>query len=452
MPYYPTQLIYKNELGPFQNIAENYLAESAKDPFGEDAYIIETIANQIYFEIKGPYFIAVPVHVHDRLLESFLNSITPSLELQHFNICIFLNSTHGQCSQTDFESARLFNSELVQKWNSQTGFKAATVLSCYLPPPSSMGRVRKILTDAIITHCLIEGIADPIVVCNDVDQILTSPTYLADIIDGFKNNTNPAFIAAPIGYGYIGATPIGLPENIHIPELYLFNRIQNSINYCTRAALVGSEYAIWPEGANLAFSGTAYCCAGGFDPCRASGEDDAMGMSLHSLTKDGDLRIGVPKWGKPVFVDSAWIATDPRRVLSAIYAGRTGMEAWSWQDFNQTLGSTLNTFSLAHECCRSSGLLQKMHFESLSLIIKNETWEFVTSRIAWVFFRSVILDRRARNYVQLQNVASVFGITITDGILDYEKTLFEAIIDWDQSPILNELIKIFGENLTPSLT
>jgi hypothetical protein len=444
----PIETVYENGVGQFRDIAENYLAESEKNPFGQDVPIIESLAGGIHFDIKSKNFIAVPVHAHDRMLYAFLNSFKTGPEAEQFNICIFLNSTQDQCSASDFENARLFNSEIVQKWNSRKGFKSATVISSYLPNPASMGRVRKILTDAIITYCLMENIADPIIVCNDVDQLLASPTYLTDIADSFKSNDNPVFIAAPVGYGYIGDTPVGLPDNIHVPELYLFNRIQNSINYCIRTGLTGLESAIWPEGANLAFSGTAYCCAGGFDPRRASGEDDAMGISLYSLVKDGHYGRGLPvQWGKPVFVDSAWIATDPRRVLSAIHAGRTGIEAWSWQDFNETLGSTLDTCSLAAHCAIAAGLLQKCHFESLSSAVKDDTWEFVTSRIGWVFFRSVVLDRRTRNLAQLQSVASVFGLTVTGGILDYENTQFEAATDWDGSPVLDELIQIFGKNL-----
>ncbi len=443
----PTEFIYENGVSQFQNIAENYLANGKKNPFDQDDDIIESLAEKISFEIKSRYFIAVPVHAHDRMLESFLNSITPELRREHFNLSIFLNSTLDQCSASDFENAWLYNDRIVQKWRTETGFQAA-LISCHLPGPASMGRVRKILTDAIITHCLAERIADPIIVCNDVDQLLASPTYLADITRSFNSPDYPVFIAAPVCYGYIGASPFGLPENIHIPELYLFNRIQNSINHCTRTGLVGLEGAIWPEGANLAFSGTAYCCAGGFDPLRASGEDDDMGIALYSLVRGCNSQPWLPiKWGKPLFVDSAWIATDPRRVLSAIQAGRTGIEAWSWQDFNDTLGSTLNTTSLAGQCGNSAELLQESSFKSLSSAVKNDAWEFATSRIAWVFFRSVILDRRARNFAQLKNVASDFGMTLTGGILDYENARFEAVIDWDQSPVLDELIMIFGKNL-----
>jgi hypothetical protein len=308
-----------------------------------------------------------------------------------------------------------------------------------------MGRVRKILTDTIIAYCLRENIGDPIIVCNDIDQLSASPTYLSDVVNSFKHKINPVFMAAPIGYGYIAGRAIGLPENIHIPELYLFNKVQDAINYCTRAGLIGSASATWPEGANLAFSGMAYCCAGGFDPRQPNGEDDVMGMSLYALLEKGNPGEEMPvKWGKPIYADKAWVATDPRRILSAIYAGRTGIEAWAWQDFTENPGSALNTAALAHKCENASWLLKKKHLESLSLTTKDDVWELVTSRIGWLFFRSVIFDSRARDFDQLKKVAEVFGIKITGGVLDRANTQFDAIVDWDQSPILNELIKIFG--------
>ena len=304
-----------------------------------------------------------------------------------------------------------------------------------------MGRVRKILVDAVIKYCLAEQIGDPVILCNDVDQVATSPGYLAAIALALNKPVAPVFVAAPVGYGYRGARAIGLPPGVQIPELYLFNRVQDAINHCTRRGLIGpGGRSTWPEGTNLAFRGSAYCSAGGFNPRVPNGEDDAMGFALSALWQNSDAAVAEERaWGEPQYEPTAWIVTDPRRVLSAICAGRTGIEAWAWQSFTENPGSGLDTASLARECAGAPWLLQAADLKHL-----NQTWERVTSRIGWLFSRSVVFDRRTRSLEQLKEVAAVFGLEISDGILNYEPLEFEATIDWEKSSLLEELTAIFG--------
>ncbi len=427
----------------FKNVAKDYFELVDGAGIAADAKLITELTQSLSFEIETRFFITVPVYAGDRLLENYLDGIRPALNNRHFNICVFVNATQDKFSEPDFENARAYHAAVITKFNQECGFAAACLLTAYLPGPVSMGRVRKLLVDSILRYCIEKDIDEPVILCNDVDLIASSPAYLAEIANEFSQNITPVFVAAPIGYGYKGKIAMGLPAGIHVPELYLFNRVQDAINLCTRDGRIGSGPAIWPEGANFAFAGSAYCAAGGFDPMRTTGEDDAMGFALKGLWANGSLNNPTLNWQAPVYNSSAWIVTDPRRVLAAIQSGRTGIEAWAWQSFTENPGSEMDTHALAIACNKKTGLLRAENLIQFSAIERNKNWEFVTDRIGWLFCRSVVFDRRARDLEQFKAVAKAFGLVITDGILNYEPLEFEANIDWDQSTLLGDLVDTF---------
>src|SRR5437763_1377102 len=88
------------------------------------------------------------------------------------------------------------------------------------------------------------------------------------------------------------------------------------------------EESRWVECANISFTARAYCQIGGFDSRVSSGEDDWIGRELNNLVKTNSEANQA--WAKPKFLESTWVATDPRRILAALVGGRTGLEAWSW--------------------------------------------------------------------------------------------------------------------------
>ena len=427
----------------FKTVAKEYFERYSGSALASDEELIAGLVEKLHFDNGSCNFITVPVYAGDLLLKNYLNGIRPALEKQHFNICVFVNATRDRFSEQDFTNACAYNNTIINQFNEECGFAAASLLTGYLPGPVSMGRVRKIMIDSLIRYCVENNIDEPLILCNDVDQIACSPDYLAAIANAFNQNIKPVFAAAPIGYGYWGTNVLGLPAGVHIPELYLFNRVQDAINFCTREGSIGGGPEIWPEGANFAFTGSAYCRAGGFDARRTNGEDDAMGFTLKLLWENASANRLNLKWEAPVYETSASIVTDPRRVLAAIYAGRTGIEAWSWQSFTENPGSNLDTNELAFACIKKKGLLQS---ENISLLLEkgnHKNREFVTDRIGWLFCRSVVFDRRARNFEQFIAVANVFGLSISSGKLNYEPLEFEADINWDQSTLLSDLLNTF---------
>jgi hypothetical protein len=433
----------------FRLAAERYFAQELKKSHAQDRLLSLSLADQIEYTEPSQGIIAVPVHVAERTLGRYLETLIPAFRSEPFNICVLVNATQDQCSEAEFSESCEYNREVARTWNLRMRREYINVLGVHLSGPTLMGRVRRILTDSVVAYSLSKGIADPVILCNDVDQADTSKTYLSDILSSFRAKERPVFVAAPVGYGYIGDLSLGLPSRVDLPELYLFNKIQDAINHCTRKGLIGNGPRIWPEGANMAFSAAAYCDAGGFDPDRPSGEDDEMGRSLHSLASSEPLRpecrprdtIG---WRAEKFVESAWIVTDPRRILCAILAGRTGMEAWAWQRFGEHLGAKMDTPTMAQKCADAPHLLGKQHLEKLVPHRRDDVWEFVTDRVGWNFFRSIIFDFRTRNFSQLIKVAETFGLEVTDGMLDGESGDFHATIDWDRSRILEDLIRVFG--------
>ena len=427
----------------FNTAATEYFERYSHSALASDEKLVARLVKKLHFENDTCNFITVPVYAGDLLLKNYLNGIRSALQRQHFNICVFVNATWDRFPEQDFKNACAYNNTIINQFNEDCGFAGASLLTGYLPGPVSMGRVRKIMVDSLIRYCIEKNIDDPLILCNDVDQIACSPDYLSAIADVFNQPIKPVCAAAPIGYGYKGKNALGLPAGVHIPELHLFNRVQDAINLCTREGSIGAEPEIWPEGANFAFTGSAYCCAGGFDARRTNGEDDTMGFALKLLWENAGANQLNLKWQAPVYENSAWIVTDPRRVLAAIYAGRTGIEAWSWQSFTENPGSKLNTHELALACSKKKGLLQSENIRMLLDKENNKNWEFVTDRIGWLFCRSVVFDRRARNFEQFKAVANVFGLSISGGKLNYDPLEFEAAINWDESTLLSDLLDTF---------
>jgi len=394
------------------------------------------------------------MHAEERLFARYLDGICPLPDA--VNVCVLVNATPEQCAERTFEEGCDYARRVAKKYNDACGRECVSVLAARMDGSVSMGRVRRILMDAVIAYSLQNGIVDPALICNDIDQIRASPTYVSDLSKRLSRPMRPTLVAGRVGYGYIGNSPIGLPRGTVSPELYVFNRIQDAINACTRTGAIGREPKVWPEGANMAFSAMAYCCAGGFDPRRQSGEDDALGHDFHDLATMSEIKgsagaCGDQAWQPPEFVNSAWIITDPRRVLAAMLDGRTGIEAWAWRPFVNTPGHASNTALLLRLCEAAPHLISSRHLDRFAPTRRDDVWEFITSRLAWHFFRSVLFDGRARDSKELNAVADAFGLSLTDVVLNRDIEEFRATVAWRYSPILRDLARL-SRSARPSVS
>jgi hypothetical protein len=405
-------------------------------PSGADRSRSRDLAQAMHFAEMRPMIVTVPMHAPERVLPRFLASVRDAARCGLINLCILVNATESAYSARQLEARAERLGALVDAWNREVGVRAATLLSARFDGKPSMGRVRRVLCDALVEYLARRTSQDPIMVCNDVDQIAASSSYFRAIHRSLTGPSSPCAVAGPVFYGYAGRRSLGLPRGVAVPELYLFNEIQRGLQRCAAAGELGPDSRVWPEGANMAFLASAYCEAGGFDPECPSGEDDQLGLDLHELSI---APAGRTRFHPADFVENAWVATDPRRILHAIGHGRTGMEAWGWQTFGETPGAALDAATLARHCSRTPTLLRARDLEGLDPSVRNATWERVTDRVGWVFFRSVIFDVRTRNFEQLSRVARRVGIRVIGGELDRRRGEFRAEIDWGRSPVLQRL-------------
>jgi len=398
---------------------------------GLDGALVGRLAAAIAFDSPRPAIVAIPMHVGERVLARCLRTIDPGV----VNVCLLVNAASDIPPEV-FGEAYEKHQALVQEYNREVGRRVVSIHGVHLSGTTNMGRVRRILCDALVERALAHMGHEPVVICNDVDQLATSPSYVGALLRALvQEERPPCAVAGPVSYGYVGETAVGLPEGVVTPELYLFNRIHEAIYRWARTG-AGPLSRVWPEGANLAFTLEAYCKAGGFDATCATGEDDAFGCALHELAME-DRR-----WRPPTFLEAAWVATDPRRVLAAILSGRAGLEAWAFRRFAATPGAVLDTAVLARHCESDSRLLTKRLLSRFEIRRRDRVWESVTGRVGWHFFRSAVFDSRPQNGGDIKKIADAAGIGLVEGIFDRTKRLFEATVDWGQSPILERLVAL----------
>ena len=88
--------------------------------------------------------------------------------------------------------------------------------------------------DLIILDAVRQGSVHPLIVCFDCDQVAMSNHYF-DVIDSCSSQFGPMMLlAGPVHYGYRGFDPVGLPLPKHVPDLFLFNMLNQAINRCLR--------------------------------------------------------------------------------------------------------------------------------------------------------------------------------------------------------------------------
>jgi hypothetical protein len=398
------------------------------DPDRLDGVLVRRLARAVAFDEERPAIVAIPMYVAEQVLPRYLRTMEPRLA----NVCLLVNAA-SEVPPEAFDEAYEKHRAVVEEYNRGAGRRVVSIHGVHLSGTTNMGRVRRLLCDALVERALGRSDDEPIVICNDVDQLASSQSYVGDLVDCLSGDgIRPCGAAGPVGYGYVGETAFGLPPGMVAPELYLFNRIHESIYGWARTGR-GPIARVWPEGANLAFSLQAYCEAGGFDAAFATGEDDAFGRALD------DLALHDQRWRPTTFLESAWVATDPRRVLSAILSGHAGLEAWAFQRFATTTGASLDAAALAVQCEQGSRFLTRQLLAGFDVRRRDHVWERVTGRIGWLFFRSVFCDCRPRTHADVEKIATAAGIALVDGLFDRGRRRFEATVDWAQSPILERL-------------
>ncbi|NEI02408.1 hypothetical protein [Rhizobium leguminosarum] len=402
----------------FDREAREYLARELYKREDDD---IEFIFNSVAVIPTRPIknYILIPFFYSENFSEAYLGFLKNSCQTADIQVIIFFNASQADTGAKVFDDAKEALLSIVEALG--VGDRI-TVISRFFTTPASIGRIRGLVADIALLSALGSYQNCPWLIFHDADTVDVCIEYLDSI-----NTYNPAsvtFISGPVYFGYSGLTSIGLGEH-QLPELYIFNKINDAINFLARTGQVNFEKRIWPSGANIAISAAAYCAVGGFDFSRQSGEDDAIGRSLHRYNPNAiteglassDLIFVPDPQLHSVFEENAWTATDPRRTVKTIIYGADATETWTAQPFVSIRGADLKTSGLideymsSHYALRHSDICRSLEapgsIESRALM----------SRILGILERAGEADFRIRNDEQYRLFLRQCGVNPTNARL-----------------------------------
>ena len=386
-----------------------------------DRRLVDSLADALRWDRPSRAVLAVPMYGDESCLGEYLASVAAF----DTNVCVLVNGPRAASDESWLRGALVEARAEADAWNERVGRRFVSVHAAVLPGAPSMGRVRRVLCDGLVAHAARRGGAD-IIICNDVDQLEAANGYVDEIVRALGSDQRPVAVAGPVLYGNPHLERSSSTDHL---ELALFNEVHAAIN---RVARSGGR--VWPEGANLAFTTDAYCEAGGFDPDARTGEDDAIGAAF-----DVFARESAGCWEPVQFAELAWTVTSPRRVLAAIHAGRTGIEAWVWRSFFAAPGAGLDAgLSVPPQ----ASLLTSSLLARFNIARRDDVWSEVTDRVGRQFFRSVVFDCRTNTFADVQRIAAEVGIELVDGHFDRAARDFEAVVDWSRSSLLARLAEL----------
>lgn len=392
-----------------RQILKNYLARSLYRRDWEDVEAVFEFAKLMHEEMLGKDIICVPCHISD--VEALLKSASLYKDTD-VSILVLLNCGPEEITKAKFQKLAEKLHTTLRRITSQRGAKSL-VLGCRDNKNRTMGRIRGLMVDACILLALHNGYENGVVCFNDSDTLSISSDYFEELKNEFAT-CKPQMVVGPTYYGYDHQ---GLPAHSYlysIPELYLFDRINRAILKMARIGKINFEKRIWLEGANFSFTLSGYCLVDGFDWQRNSGEDDEIGRAFHRYQPeafedhafDPHTIFRQENDSTIAYLESAWLSTDPRRVLNAILSTGNGYDAWTNGGFQRNLGSSFSTEELVKRYHRSDGNIQQRDVAEMIQTMDEDGLHRTADRIVQVCGISLKSDRRIRNSKQERAVLS----------------------------------------------
>ena len=431
----------------FQKHAPEYLARTIYRRSRDDVEFIAETARSLELDPTVENYLLVPVHVTERCAARYIAAICPALLTTRVNVLFFINGSEDELTQSEF----LDRSQQISRELAEVTRDIQTHIAIYQRRYSerpSMGRIRGTMCEIVIAWSLGTSQLNPMVIFNDIDTLQVSPSYFHSI---FRRLTAPGtkLVVGPVLYGYHGRILIGVQDQtLHMPELYLFNCINQSILKCARSGAINYERRVWPEGASLAFPLSSYCAVGGFDWSRETGEDDDFGRACHRYNPtvyakgiaNADSVYCPDDCLTVEYAPESWLVTDPRRLVHAINSGLTGIEAWADGSFVTRRGSELALEDLALEYCQNESLLQLKQIRMADERNDPTVRETVLQKIRGLASRITEFDCRIRTVDQETAVLVEAGVARRGVSVSPGDTIHAS--SWRHLPIIQDLVRL----------
>ena len=425
----------------FQREAREFLSRALHTHSAEDRKFIFQAADLISARTSGiSFWILVPCYVRETFSTLYLYHIREALrEHQNMGVIFFINGHRENHTMDNWERQNAILTRQLQEYFE--GSNRAVVLSKYYSKRAAIGRIRGLLCAAVVVSCLKTGISSPYVICNDADTMNVSCDYFEALVNAASQNIK--FVCGPVHY-YLNADEKGRFRDSLAPELFLFDVVSDAILSLCREGQLNYEKRIWPDGANVMISAAAYCAVGGFDFLRTAAEDDAIGRALHRYTPNAmggtNLRENTIFLPDPVlrtrFLPSAWIVTNPRRVLESIVRGYLGIEAWSVVPFAKQVGAGMDLEDILSRYATRQVLVQEADLWCLSDPRGNSRRDRAVRRIVAVIVESGKKDFRIRNSEQMARFVKRTGLRDDSRYSIEGMEEFMTNISLDNSPLL----------------
>ena len=389
------------------------------------------------------FWLIIPCYVGETLSLHYLHRVREALKKHpSMGAVFFINGYRENEATTNWrEKSAVLARQLNQHFEN---YNSVLVLTKCYSEKATIGRIRGLLCAAVVVACLKVNTSCPYLICNDADTINVSDTYFDVLILEAKQEIK--YVCGPVRY-CLSEVDGGEFSDSHAPELFLFESVNQAIVTLCREGELNYEKRIWPDGANMMMSAAAYCAVGGFDYNRTAGEDDSIGRALHryapNVMKNPNFQENVIYLADPVlqsrFEPTAWIVTDPRRVLESIVRGHLGIEAWSVVPFSENIGAEIDLEDCLRRYREHPQLVQEKDLALLSKPAGNPHRDRAVRRIITVVEESGKKDFRIRNRGQMTRFINRVGLCEGSLYANSDKDVLLANISLENSPLLNEM-------------
>ena len=179
---------------------------------------------------------------------------------------------------------------------------------------ANIGRIRKLVTDTVITDLLARDVPldDVVLVSNDADSEWIDPRYLRTVLDQSETNPNVDAFLGAIDWGYDAYTA-------HT-QMLAATRLMQMIDIYSRVA----KHEVGSSGANFVFRPGMYAAVGGYQTNATFGEDVLLGRMIKGVRSGANTRRPIGFLGR-----SSTVNTSARRALETLF-NSGGAPATQW--------------------------------------------------------------------------------------------------------------------------
>ncbi len=339
----------------FETTARSYLKSRLQRRTHWDLKLIEVSAREICFDSRTRTITAIPAYVLEAGLTQAILAYQGNFDrLRSHHFVVFINAgpeitaQHyaGHLAVRLVELRRAFERLGTSRW---------TIMHAHFREKAAIGRIRGILSDAIILGALRKRLSDPVLISNDADQLCLPDHYLSSLHRAFRRNPSLDIIGGKVlwgGYGPRGESH--LPRKLRLPELYIGSILLGALEKLQTYKENRSIPLVSTFGNNSAMRLRALCAIGGYAFDHALAEDTQLSEKVFHFRRN---RLFSRKGQRYILASrSAYVITDPRRGLRSILDGSTLSGQWS--SFTRIKGGSLDSTELSRIYLSKDSLLQ----------------------------------------------------------------------------------------------